>query len=192
MSYDPNWQLPRLTICHKSCNRCLKAGFNCSGYRERQGGTFRQSFAGYPPYLSNQVKPFEIIELPKRLPQAFPDAHVEACGLTAFFQHFTDVSRDTTVSRGYLDGLEDLVRRAEPDALVLQACKVMALACLGSRLKMLDLLDQARSLHIQLLHSFSKSLLELSAHDVMESLVTAVLLGLYEVGAGFSDFEIVR
>ncbi|KIW40936.1 uncharacterized protein PV06_06540 [Exophiala oligosperma] len=57
----------------------------------------------------------------------------------------------------------------------------MALACLGSRLKMLDLLDQARSLHIQLLHSFSKSLLELSAHDVMESLVTAVLLGLYEL-----------
>lgn len=179
-------------ICHKSCNRCLKAGFTCSGYRERQGGIFQHSSASRLAYLSNQSKALEAVELPNRLPQDFPDVHIETCALNAFFQHFTDVSRDPTVSRGYLDGLEDLVRRANPDAHVHQACKVMALACLGSRLNISALLVQARSLYIQLLHPFSKSLLEISTQDVMESLVTAVLLGLYEVGEGSSEFETVR
>ncbi|KIW10800.1 hypothetical protein PV08_10099 [Exophiala spinifera] len=167
--------------------RCLKAGFPCSGYRPRQNGTFRQSSVSHPPYLSKKSKALDLVEVPNCFPQAWPDINTEACALSAFFQHFTDVSRDPTISRGYLDGLEDLFRCADSDAHIQQACRIMAFACLGSRLKMPALLVQARSLYIKLLHSFSRSLLKLSSQDVIESLVTAVLLGLYElVTAGFT------
>lgn len=119
---------------------------------------------------------------PEALLERFQDVQIKQCALSAFFRNYTASSANGSLSRGYLDGLESLLREAEPESQMLQASTIIALASLGNRRNITPLLHKARSLYLELLRSFHITLSSYStSKDVVQLFTTAVLLGLYEV-----------
>lgn len=107
---------------------------------------------------------------------------IEQCALAAFFRNYTAASANRSLSCGYLDGLQSLLREAEPESEILQASTIIALASLGNRRNIKPLLDKARSIYLELLRSFHATLSSNSkSKNVVHQFTTAVLLGLYEV-----------
>ena len=111
----------------------------------------------------------------------YDEEQVEKHALQTFFLDYCVTSTDRSLSRGYLDGLESLLLHAGPLSEVSQAAKIVALANLGNKSNSPGLLDRARLLYSQLLHSFQSTLSNPSTSPTIEVFMTAVLLGLYEV-----------
>jgi hypothetical protein len=109
------------------------------------------------------------------------DAAIEARALESFFHDYCLVPENRILSRGYLEGLRTSIFEAKSDSSVLQAAKVVAFANLGSRLGMPNLVQKARVMYSEMLHSFQVMISYASTSNTAELLMTAVLLGLYEV-----------
>jgi hypothetical protein len=112
----------------------------------------------------------------------FSDAAFEARALESFLHDYCLVPENRVLSRGYLEGLRTSISEAKPDSNVLQAARVVAFANLGSRLGMPNLVQKARVMYSEMLHSFQVMISYASTSNTAELLMTAVLLGLYEVG----------
>ncbi|KAI2896177.1 hypothetical protein CBS63078_8298 [Aspergillus niger] len=89
---------------------------------------------------------------------------------------------DSRVSRGFLDGLPSLLASVHPSSDLVRAVEIVAWATLGNKISRPDLLARARRQYTGLLCSFQDLLhcCQLRAPTV-ESLVIAILLGLYEI-----------
>ena len=117
----------------------------------------------------------------RRLPHGFQESEVESFALAAFLEDYCVVSTNRVLSRGYLDGLESILAQADPSCDVAQASKIMALVNFGNRWHRPALVHKARVIYSALLSSFRKTMSNNSTSRTIQSLLTAVLLGLYEV-----------
>jgi hypothetical protein len=102
-----------------------------------------------------------------------------------FFDDYCVESTDRTLSRGFLDGLRHLIDHAGPASDVAQAAKLVSLAGIGNRMDRPGLTYKAKLLYSSLISSFRTSISNATRSRTVESLMTAVLLGLYEVGASW-------
>lgn len=107
---------------------------------------------------------------------------LEESAIDAFFADYVVIPGDRSLSRGFLDGLEYLVERAGPSSDIARAAKIVALAGIGKRKERTNLVSKAKVLYGDLLCSFQKTLLAGAQEATMiDSLMTAVLLGIFEV-----------
>ncbi|KAL2847843.1 hypothetical protein BJY01DRAFT_163826 [Aspergillus pseudoustus] len=150
---------------HPTCGRCAKAKKVCLGYRSYEELRFRH-------YALETPSP------PTSESEQSPDRHAVASFVDQYVAH----SSDSRVSRGFLNGLPSLLANAQPSSHVVLATEVVAWASLGNRLGRPDLLSRARSQYVSLLHSFQAVLQSFQLFvPTVEALVTAILLGLYEI-----------
>jgi hypothetical protein len=106
---------------------------------------------------------------------------IESLAFQTFISDYCISSSNRTVSRGYLDGLESLIEKAGPASTVSQSYKIVSLANLGKKAASPILLQKAETLYFDLLPSFRWTISNEGKFTTIQSLITAVLLGLYEV-----------
>ncbi|KAI2818316.1 hypothetical protein CBS115989_5211 [Aspergillus niger] len=153
----------------QACSRCLQSGRICLGYRSNDELRFRH-------YVVPANKPVQLL-FP---PQSRIVTTNDPVGL--FLDQYVVCSRDSRVSRGFLDGLPSLLASVHPSSDLVRAVEIVAWATLGNKISRPDLLARARRQYTGLLCSFQDLLhcCQLRAPTV-ESLVIAILLGLYEI-----------
>lgn len=110
------------------------------------------------------------------------DNRLEEQALDLFLAEFVVESRDREQSRGFLDGMQSLLTRVNPDSSLASAAKAVLLASVGNRTGRKTLVDHAQREYGRLLHKFTHSLSGGAEVVSIETVYTAVLLGLYEVG----------
>ena len=117
-----------------------------------------------------------------QLRQVLEDGDVSQYALTAFLADYSLSPTNKLVSRGFFDGLEILLANNQsPSSDLTNAAKIAAFASLGNQLNKPDLINQANMLYSDVLSSFQITMSESSTTNTIESLTTAILLGLFEV-----------
>lgn len=106
---------------------------------------------------------------------------LEQSALALFEKEFTLVPADPRLSRGFLNGMQFLLARVEPNSTLAWPARKLVLACEGNRTGRQDLVVQTEEQHVHLLQIYGSSLAAKSNCISVENLYTAVLLGLYEV-----------
>lgn len=101
----------------------------------------------------------------------------------AFFDDYCIVSSNQGLSRGYLHGLQTMISKAGPSSELTQACTITSLADIGNKLRSTTYIERAKGLYSSLLRSFRLRISNEAIFTTVESLITAALLGLYEVGS---------
>jgi hypothetical protein len=99
----------------------------------------------------------------------------------AFFDDYCIVSSNQDLSRGYLSGLQIMIFKAGPRSELAQACTIASLANIGNKLGNTTYIERAKGLYSSLLRSFRLRISNEAIFTTVESLITAALLGLYEV-----------
>ncbi|KAK9252704.1 hypothetical protein V1507DRAFT_212610 [Lipomyces tetrasporus] len=115
------------------------------------------------------------------LPDGTDDAQLEDHAVTAFLNDYCLVPENHLLSRGYLEGLETLLAQAGPSSDLAQATRVVALASIGTKLSRSALVHKARVMYSEMLHSLQVMISNAAMPSTAESLMTAVLLGMYEI-----------
>lgn len=173
--------------------RCTTAQRTCGGYEDRSDRVFRQydGREGDPvPFRSIARKcslPVRVSGpdidtlLEDRLPQEVSDKKVEDFALRAFLYDYCILSTNHSLSRGYLDGLELMLHRLGWQSNLAKACKVVASANHGIRLRRPFLMRKAEMLYHDLLGPLAKAIGNPVLANTAETLMIAMLLGLYEV-----------
>ncbi|KIX07377.1 uncharacterized protein Z518_02030 [Rhinocladiella mackenziei CBS 650.93] len=170
-------------------DQCLKSKRACLGYDEAPGYVFRH-YVGLrtaeerksspqsesTPAVGN-IAPSEWDNESSN----FDDARLEEGALEAFFNDYCITSRNPTLSRGFLDGLQLLIAHAGPSSDMAKAARIVSLAGIGNKLGRSSLLRRTRYIYGDLLHSFQATISHRDQANTVESLMTAVLLGLYEI-----------
>ena len=166
---------------------CLKAKRECTGYKDDTELIFRRynKTAKKQPLDQPVAKsgPRDIWNSIEDLDLDFDNAQLEQRALAKFLSDYCVVSSNRSLSRGYLNGLESLLSYAGPTSDIAQACKMMAFACYGkpSTDMALGYRAKAKLLYPGLLRSFTKTISDPANLSTVETLMTAVVLGLYEV-----------
>lgn len=106
---------------------------------------------------------------------------IESLAFQTFISDYCISSSNLTVSRGYLNGLESLIQKAGPASSIAQSYRIISLANLGKKADSPMLLQKAKTLYFDLLPSFRRTISNEDKFTTIQSLITAVLLGLYEV-----------
>jgi hypothetical protein len=76
-----------------------------------------------------------------------------------------------------------MIAKAGPTSEIAKACTIIAFASLGKKTGSSVLIQMAQNLHSLLLRSFRLSISNEATGTTAESLMTAALLGLYEVSS---------
>lgn len=172
---------------------CLTAHRTCGGYEDSTNRIFRQ----YDGQARDPI-PFRSIarkcSLPVRasgpgsdvvpddgLPEENSDEKVEEFALRAFLYDYCIVSTNHALSRGYLNGLELMIHHRGWQSDLAKACKVVAFADHGIKLRRPGLVRKAEISYHNLLGSLAKAIQDPGFVNTAESLTIAMLLGLYEV-----------
>lgn len=166
----------------QSCLRCGRARRTCPGYestKERQFVNYigKEDFQVLNQTPSELCHPVTISDSLGTLD--WPD--IEQNARLMFFDDYCIFSSNRNLSRGYLHGLRAMASKAGPKSELVQACTLIALANLGSKLGNSMHKHRAESLYSSLLRSFRLSISNQAVFTTVESLITATLLGLYEV-----------
>jgi hypothetical protein len=106
---------------------------------------------------------------------------IEQRALSTFLDDYCVVSKDRSLSRGYLDDLEWLLASAGPSSDITKAVRIASFVSLGNKIGEPYLLHRANMMYSELLCSFQITMSRETTSNTIESLTTAVLLGLYEV-----------
>ncbi len=114
-------------------------------------------------------------------PQEISDEKVEEFALRAFLYDYCVVSTNHCLSRGYLDGLELMLHKAGWQSDLAKACKLVGFANHGIKLRRPVLTQKADTLYRDLLASLAKAIKSSAFAATTESLMIAMLLGVYEV-----------
>lgn len=177
----------------QSCARCLTAQRTCGGYEDGTNRIFRQ----YDGRGGDSV-PFRSIArkcvLPVRasgpgtdivpedgLPEENSEEKIEEFALRAFLYDYCVVSTNQSLSRGYLNGLELMIYHLGWQSDLAKACKAVAFADHGIKLRRPGLVRKAETIYHNLLGSLAKAIQDPAFVNTAESLTIAMLLGLYEV-----------
>ncbi|KAI9733836.1 MAG: hypothetical protein M1818_007103 [Claussenomyces sp. TS43310] len=114
-------------------------------------------------------------------PKEVPEEKVEEFALRAFFYDYCVVSTNHSLSRGYLDGLELMLHHLGFQSDLAKACKVVAFADHGIKLRRPVLTRKAELLYHELLGSLARAIENPAFAHTAEPLMIAMLLGLYEM-----------
>ena len=173
--------------------RCVTAQRTCGGYEDGATHMFRQYDGqdGDPVLFKSTARK---CSLPVRVskpgtdilpedgqPQELSNEKVEEFALRAFFYDYCIVSMNPYLSRGYLDGLELMLHQLGWESDLAKACKAVAFASHGSKLRRPVLKQKAEMLYHNLLGSLAKAIEDSAFATTAELLMIAMLLGLYEV-----------
>jgi hypothetical protein len=109
------------------------------------------------------------------------DEKVHALTLRAFLYEYCIQSTDHSLSRGFLDGLEPMLHQLGPASDLAKACRTVSFASHGIKLRRESLYSQAESSYCELLGSLAETLKVPRAAKTGETVMIAILLGLYEV-----------
>jgi hypothetical protein len=120
-----------------------------------------------------------VVEDPPLL--SISDEEIHAFTLRAFLYEYCIQSADHTLSRGFLDGLEPMLHRLGPKSDLAKACRTVSFASHGIKLRRESLYSQAESSYCELLGSLAKTLKVPREAKTSETVMIAILLGLYEV-----------
>ncbi|KAI9709324.1 MAG: hypothetical protein M1820_003444 [Bogoriella megaspora] len=168
--------------------RCAKAKHLCLGYKDDWDVIFRplqlaESDSSHSETVERRGHPtVEIIQSPSISSFAtLNDAEIEEKILDTFVEEFCAISSNPKISRGFLDGFESLVNHAGKATDIGQAATMVGLAGVANRIGRLSLHKRAELIYGRLLRSFQTSLTDKERSSSVESLMTAVLLGIYEV-----------
>jgi len=106
---------------------------------------------------------------------------IEQLVLDTFLDDCCIVPKNKSLSRGYFGDLKSLLGSAGPLSDITKAAKAAGFASLGNRRGEPYLIHQVAILYSELLCSFQATMSDGAISNTIESLTTAVLLGLYEV-----------
>ena len=106
---------------------------------------------------------------------------IESRAFQTFISDYCIPSSNRTVSRGYLNGLECFIEKAGPESCVAKSCRILSLANLGKKTASPGPVQRAEMLYLDLLPSFRQTISDEGNSTTIHSLITAVMLGLYEV-----------
>lgn len=106
---------------------------------------------------------------------------VEEYALRAFFYDYCITTTNQLLSRGFLSGLESLLRQLGPNSDLSRACRIVSFASHGNKLRRPHLLRKAQELSNDLLSSLARRIELPGSSNDTESLLVTMLLGLYEV-----------
>ena len=180
--------------CCQECNNCVKAGRICLGYKSDATLHFRH----YVPHTEEIVDLIDEVHLSPPESQSSSsslspvqslfcdkdDDHIERRALITFFNEYCVPSQNPTLSRGFLDGLQSLIVYDGHGSELTEAAKTVSLAALGNRLQRPVLLARAKQKYSCLLGNFQSTLSNPATSKSIQALMTAVLLGLYEIITG--------
>ncbi|KAH8810998.1 hypothetical protein F5884DRAFT_876054 [Xylogone sp. PMI_703] len=158
-----------------ACIRCRKFGRVCSGFLPEASLVFRHWSAPCQPSYAPSIF------------QALHDVQDEIqqdSALRLFVDEFVVVATDPSLSRGFLDGMQHMLRRVHPASALACTARILVLACIGHRTGKRSLVSKTQRQYIDILQIYSRSLSAQSTHVPVEDLYTAVLLGLYEIIVG--------
>ncbi|TVY45754.1 hypothetical protein LOCC1_G003451 [Lachnellula occidentalis] len=161
---------------------CSRARRNCPGYQVNKDRKFI-NYLGEADFDLLHQKSGDLLR------QTADPTHrdtlywpnIEKDALTAFFNDYCIVSSNRDLSRGFLHGLQTMICQAGPQSELSQACTIIALTNLGRKLENDLRIKRAKGLYSLLLRSFRLSISDSAQFTTLESLITAALLGLYEV-----------
>lgn len=172
--------------------RCLNANRVCGGYEDTSNLVFRhyQGSDGVVPFQSMARK----CSLPVRVsgpgsdvlpedgrPKEVSEEKVEEFALRAFFYDYCIVSMNHSLSRGYLDGLELMLHELGLQSNLAKACKAVAFASHGIKLRRPGLTQKGEMLYYEVIGSLARAIQDPAFANTAESLMVAMLLGLHEV-----------
>lgn len=107
---------------------------------------------------------------------------LEGTAVEMFISDFVVEASDRALSRGFLDGMQNILEALGPSSPLVQSAKLVALANVARKQGHKELLEYAEVCYGELLRTYQQTLLSSGESDVsIETLYTAVLLGLYEV-----------
>ena len=101
--------------------------------------------------------------------------------LQDFLDGFCVISKDHSLSRGYLDGLPALLQCLDTSTNVAKAANAAALGYAGMKHQRKDLLIEAERMYASLLQSFREAIAKIEESKCIATFMTTVLLGLYEI-----------
>lgn len=182
-----------MAINYQVCNRCVKAKRTCRGYKDESDIIFRHHRRDLNAQSDHSDAHDANDSCPSRrkIPSSnvahyttadWHDAALEREARELFLKDYSVISSDRTLSRGYLDGLRQLLVYTGSSSEVSRAVTIVSLASYGNKHQRPEICAEAKFLYFQLLQSFQKTISNVATFNIVESLVTAVLLGLYEVG----------
>ena len=114
------------------------------------------------------------------------NAQLEQQALDIFIEEYCVEPADPTISRGFLNGLKSLIAYTGETSDVAQAARAVSLVGLGNRTSTPAFRRKAEILYGDLLRSFATTLSNPNTSNSVESLMTAVLMGLLEVSTANS------
>ena len=173
--------------------RCITAKRTCGGYEDGANLIFRRyegQDGNSSPFQSMARKcslPVRVSSLGTDIlpedsrPKEVSDEKIEEFALRAFFYDYCIVSVNQSLSRGYLDGLELMLHHLGMQSDLAKACKVVAFASHGIKLRRPILTRKAEIFYHDLLGSLARAIENPAFANTAESLMIAMLLGLYEV-----------
>lgn len=168
----------------QACLRCRRARRTCPGYESRKELQF-VNYIGKEDFKVLHQPPSESLHRAAISGSlGTPNwSDVEQHARLMFFHDYCIVSSNRSLSRGYLHGLQDMISKADPNSELVRACTLIALASLGNKVGNIMYKQRAESLYSSLLRSFRLSISNEAVFTTVESLITATLLGLYEVSS---------
>ncbi|KAL7928952.1 hypothetical protein V8C35DRAFT_316916 [Trichoderma chlorosporum] len=165
-----------------SCLRCSRARRTCPGYEPKKDLKFI-NYSGKVDLSVLDQPSSKLLSQPASFYQTetIDWFHIENSARLLFFNDYCIISSNRSMSRGYLHGLQAMIAKADPNSELVQACTLAALANLGNKSGNLMHKQRAESLYSSLLRSFRLSISNEAVFTTVESLITAALLGLYEI-----------
>lgn len=159
------------------------------GYEERSDLRFRHLVAPSQDGISSiqpkasQSWPIRMLPSPPQQTDARStyDGPLESFALAVFVRDFCVPSTDHSVSRGFFDDLPALLEDPGHTSDLAQAAKAVGLAALGNRTSEQAFVQKTRRWYGDVLRSFPRTLSNPKTSSTPQALMTAVLLGLYEV-----------
>lgn len=165
----------------------MKAKRVCAGYKDETDLIFRR-YGVREEAIPISQSPLEELETWQSLsspidkrPYSVDDTWTEQFALIEFFNDYCIIPKATWLTRGYLAGLETLLASAGPSSDVAVAAKTAAFASLANKHHDTHLSQRAKTEYSKLLMSFSTTMSKPETTNTLESLTTAILLGIYEV-----------
>lgn len=174
--------------------RCIRANRTCSGYEDNSFEapsqhkavdlTDKTSFLTSPRRCSIPIRtliPGTDILPPDVSPPEATEAQSNNFALRGFIYDFCLVTGNAKLSRGYLSGIENLVRRLGPKSDLVKACQAVDMACHALPLHRPRFMKRAETFYQQLLGSLARTIDKPKPSHPSEVKFVAMLLGLYEV-----------
>ncbi|KAL7783171.1 hypothetical protein V8C43DRAFT_309702 [Trichoderma afarasin] len=151
--------------------RCKNTGKSCPGYKDEATLVFR--------HWSNQQASDTLPTL--CWSSETDDKTLEALSLCIFNSEFVVKTVNRRLSRGFLDGIQLLLKATYSTSVLACSAKILVLASIGNRLGRQSLLIKTDKDYGNLLRKFHQSLSADMKYVSVENLYTAILLGLYEI-----------